>query len=357
MSTSPHRVLFDCERMKYPFTGLYYYCQHLGKSLLQEARPGLDLCFYLPPSAGPAFGPQACYVPQRSLHKFLLPRKPHFQLWHSTHQASDYYPWRRKMKVLLTVHDLNWLYDRSKTDAKKQRYLSGLKARIDRADHVVAISQFTLNDLRRHIDLGDKPCSVIHNGSNIEEITSLQPPQLQPSAPFFFTIGTIVAKKNFHVLPALLLQNDLQLVIAGITQSEDYKNKIIHEAKRLGVEERVLFTGSISENDKQWYLKNCTAFAFPSISEGFGLPVVEAMHFGKPLLLANATSLPEIGGRHAHYFDHFEPEHIHAVAQKALSEHTETHAAAIRQWSAQFKWPAAARAYLDVYSSLLQEGV
>ena len=72
-------------------------------------------------------------------------------------------------------------------------------------------------------------------------------------------------------------------MIAGVTHQPWYQRKIEEEAKRLGVTERVIFTGAISENDKYWYYQNCTAFVFPSIAEGFGLPVIEAMYFGKPV--------------------------------------------------------------------------
>jgi glycosyltransferase involved in cell wall biosynthesis len=354
MSNATRNILLDCERMKYPYTGLYYYCLHLGKSLLKEVPNDLGLCFYVPGAAGPVFGPDACYLQQRTVHKLILPQS-RFQLWHSTHQASDYFPWKRKMKVLLTIHDLNFLYDPSKSDAKKKKYLAKMKEKIDRADHIVAISNFTLADIRRHLDIGDKPCSVIYNGSNIEEIASLQPPQYRPLSPFYFTIGTILEKKNFHVLPALLLKNRMQLVISGITQSEEYKNRIISEARKLGVADRLVFTGTISENDKQWYLKNCAAFVFPSLSEGFGLPVVEAMHFGKPVLSAKTTSLPEIGGEHAYYFENFDPEHMNQLAREALSGHTPEKAREIREWSAQFEWKASARKYLQLYHQLLND--
>jgi len=61
----------------------------------------------------------------------------------------------------------------------------------------------------------------------------------------------------------------------------------------------VSLLGTISESDKIFYYKNCLAFAFPSLREGFGFPVLEAMTFGKPVFLSNKTSLPEIGGSHA----------------------------------------------------------
>lgn len=346
-------VLVDCERMKYPYTGLYYYCLHLGKALMNADDTRKKFCFYVPSAAKNVFGINACYLKQSPFDKFSFPSTQPFSLWHSTYQGTNYFPWKQKIKVLLTIHDLNFMYDQSKSLLKKKLYLKKLALKVDRADHIVAISHFTLQDLKKYINIDSKPCTVVYNGCTINEINGTTPPSYIPKAPFIFTIGTIVEKKNFHVLPALLVKNDMQLVIAGITQSQDYKNLIIAEAKRLGVSDRIVFTGSISDNDKQWYLKNCVAFTFPSISEGFGLPVIEAMHFGKPVLLSDATSLPEVGGNEAYYFRNFEPGHMMEVADKALAENTGQKAVQVKEWAKKFNWETSAQKYLQLYSDLL----
>src|SRR5688572_10838253 len=158
-----NNILIDCERMKYPFTGLYYYCLHLAKSLEQTNTPGRKLCFYIRPSTKDLFN-DSCTIDQHSLHKFLLPSLNTFSIWHSTFQGTMYYPWRRNVKVVLTVHDLNFLYDESKTAEKKANYIKQLASKIERADHVVAISNFVLEDIKKHISIEHKTCSVIYNG-------------------------------------------------------------------------------------------------------------------------------------------------------------------------------------------------
>lgn len=340
--------------MKYPHTGLYHFCLHLGQNLEAQQPPGQRICFYTPKSAEGLFGPDACYIRQRSLQKFRLPDTSGISLWHSTYQSTNYFPFRRRLKVVFTIHDLNFLYDKTKSGLKKRKYLDHIAGMARRADHVVAISNYTLQDVQQHIDLKGKPSSVIYNGCNIREAAGLQPPATVPDAPFLFTIGTIVDKKNFHVLPCLLAGNDRRLLIAGICQSEAYQQQILQEARRWKVEDRVVFLGAISENDKQWYLQHCTAFLFPSISEGFGLPVVEAMHFGKPVLLSNATSLPEIGGSEAYYFTGFEPEAMQQTLEDSLLDYARPgKAEAIRQRSLLFSWEESARQYQNLYSSLL----
>ena len=353
MDKQPHTILFDCERMKKPHTGVYHFFWRRGNNLINPHDGSYKFCFYTPPSALGLFGNDACYLEQHSLHKFRLPNTKGIDLWHNTYQSSMYLPKRRRLKILLTIHDLNLLYKEHKSAYKKRKYLRDIKNKIDRADYVVAISNFTLNDIKKNIDIKGKPCEVIYNGCSIEEITDLAKPSFVPEVPFLFTIGTILEKKNFHVLPCLLANNDMQLLIAGITQNDNYKNRIISEAKKWNVEDRVIFTGAVSENDKQWYYKNCEAFVFPSISEGFGLPVIEAMHFGKPVVLSTSTSLPEIGGSEAYYFNSFEPDNMQKTLSNALNEYSGAKAQRIKKWSEQFSWETSARQYLALYSKLL----
>lgn len=348
------RIIIDCERMKYPHTGLYHYCYNLGVALKQQAEPSLEkLTFFLPPAGQNVFGADQDYILQKPWHKLLLPSLRKYTLWHSTHQDADYFPAAKRLRVVLTVHDINIMHSQHKNTQKKRLFIRNIEKKIKRADHITFISKFTMNDVQQYIDLGSKPVSVIYNGCNIKETGQLTAPVAMPIAPFLFSIGTIMEKKNFHVLPALLAGNDRKLVIAGITQSEVYKKRIIEEAVKHGVEQRLIFTGPISENDKKWYLKNCEAFVFPSLTEGFGLPVVEAMHFGVPIFLSRFTSLPEIGGDACYYFSSFEKEAMQHAVQKGLDHYNTTDAKNnIRKRSAMFSWKDAAAKYLEVYRSL-----
>lgn len=350
----PANILIDCERMKYPHTGLYHYCYNLGKNLVENYNHDTEkIQFFLPEKEGDIFGKDEIYIHQKSWHKLLLPTTRQINVWHATHQDTDYYPMHRKVPVVLTIHDLNVLHNTTKTDLKKKRFIKEIEKKINRADHVTFISSFTKGDVQQHFDLSNKPSTVIYNGCNIVEIENPTAPLNAPPAPFLFTIGTITDKKNFHVLPALLAGNDRILVIAGITQSEPYKQKIIQEAIKHNVEKRVIFTGPITENDKQWYLKNCEAFVFPSLTEGFGLPVVEAMFFGKPIFLSTYTSLPEIGGTAAYYFNSFDKDDMQQTIQLGLQHYHSTGASeSIKARALIFSWKEAAIKYLEVYRSL-----
>lgn len=154
-----------------------------------------------------------------------------------------------------------------------------------------------------------------------------------------------------------MINNDLDLLIAGITQDESYKNKIISIAENCGVADRVKFLGAITEEEKINYMTHCELFVFPSIAEGFGLPVVEAMSLGKKTLLSSMTSLPEIGGDLSHYFDNFDEEYLRHFGGNGLINilSTDTPAKDIIKWSEQFCWEKAAGSYWDVYNSLIDE--
>lgn len=348
------RILIDCERMRHPHTGLYHYCLQLGNSILKKVGDDREkIAFYLPTSAEHAFGENANYVSQHFIHKLFFPDTKSVDIWHCTYQGSRYYPFGKKVSVVLTIHDLNFLYDGKRSEKRINKYLNRLQLKIDRADHIVAISYYVLEDLKKYLELGNKPTSVIYNGCNIDDTGTIIAPEKPVEQPFLFTIGTIVGKKNFHVLPALLVGNEFKLVIAGIESSQEYKKTIIREAQKLNVLDRLVFTGPVSENDKKWYLSNCTAFVFPSIAEGFGLPVIEAMYYGKPVILSRCTSLPEIGSDCAYYFDNFEPEHMRNVLNSSLEHYNKTKPRErIRNRAKFFSWDRAASEYLELYRSL-----
>ena len=93
---------------------------------------------------------------------------------------------------------------------------------------------------------------------------------------------------------------------------------------------------------------------FPSLTEGFGLPPLEAMHFGKPVFLSRLTSLPEVGGEVAHYFDRFEGSEMRAVVQAGLASDGQIRrAAAITAHARQYSWARCANAYICWYQHIL----
>jgi len=352
-------VLLDCERMKHPHTGLYHFCLNLGLNLTRQRLSIDQITFFLPETAGKPFGENEQYMREQLINGVgvpfsagynFSPKDNAFNVWHMTHQTSRYRP--SKARMVLTIHDLNFLYD-NPTTRKQRKYLKLIQDRINRADHIVCISNYCREDVRKRLDITKKRVSVIYNGGGSPPALVSANPVYKPQRPFLFTLGTILPKKNFHVLPALLKKYDGELVIAGTGKGSEYQKVILDEALKYNVVDRVKLIGAVSEQDKYWYYNHCEAFLFPSIAEGFGLPVVEAMSIGKPVFLSTHTSLPEVGGPDAYYFSDFDPATMQEELIKGLNEFsTMKKAAAIKNWASQFSWEHAAKMYWDIYHSL-----
>jgi glycosyltransferase involved in cell wall biosynthesis len=341
-------VIFDCERTKYADTGLFHYCLNLGKHLQKHADAELEkITFYTPLHSQQSFSAIGNTMLQKSLHKIRMPSLQGYDIWHATYQDSYYMPFlNKKIKVVLTIHDLNFLYDTSKSKEKKQKCLKRLQKLINRADVIVCISEYCKQDVLFYCDINNKPVHVIYNGTNTLQTPSLTTKSYKPSKPFIFSLGAINPKKNIHsLLPLININRSLELVIAGRLDDAGYCNEILQAIQLMGIQ--------VSEAEKSWYFKNCRAFAFPSISEGFGLPVVEAMSLGKPLFLSNKTALPEIGGKVAFYFNDFSETIMQQTFERGMKQYYSCNMKDdIIKKGGEFCWDNAALKYLKIYREL-----
>jgi len=285
-----------------------------------------------------------------------MPSLGKYDIWHATHQDSYYLPFRnRAIKVVLTIHDLNFLYDPKKQEFKKQRNLRRVQMLIDRADAIVCVSEFCKKDVLFYCDVKDKPLHVIYNGTNsLCQHPVLSRSSYRPRKPFLFTIGTVLKKKNFHsLLPLVHRDSNMELVIAGRIDDPVYAQTIHQMALCMGIADNIRLIGPVSEEEKAWYFENCCAFAMPSISEGFGLPVTEAMSVGKPLFLSNKTALPEIGGNVAFYFKDFSESTMLETFQAGMKQYKLFNMSEdIINKGKSFCWNQAALQYLEVYRTL-----
>lgn len=349
-------VIFDCERMKYENTGLYHYCLNLGNHLKKHTANGSEaLVFYTPFEVQQLFGEKSRHIIQTEMHKFYMPGLKNYSIWHATYQDSYYLPFRNhKIKVVLSIHDLNFMYDISKSAHKKQKYLRRLQLLVNRADVIVCISEHTKKDVLFYCDTYNKPVHVIYNGTNALHNPVLYSTSYRPQRPFIFSLGTITRKKNFHSLLSLVNMNrNMELVIAGRPDDADYYRQIVSTAAAMGLKDNVHLTGPVSEEEKSWYFKNCKAFAFPSVAEGFGLPVAEAMSAGKPLFLSDKTALPEIGGKTAFYFSDFSEAVMHETFESGMKQYYKFNMHdEIVEKGKEFCWNKAAQEYWKIYRSL-----
>lgn len=336
------------------FNGLYQFCYHLGLHMAAAHPHDLDLVMYMPKERIGIFGNDVEYAIQRSRDKFYRFDTRQFDIWHVATTISWYRPFNKHTKNILTVHDLNFLEQEEFSEASRRRYLKLTQQRVNRADYLTFISHFAYEQAKKYMNIENKPYEIIYNGTNfLADDTSIEP-TYKPKQPFLFSIGQLHSRKNFHVLPAMLVGNDYELIIAG-TKNFTYVEKIIEEAKQQGVADRVKLIGPINNEEKNWYYQHCEAFLFPSKAEGFGLPVLEAMYFGKPVFISCGTSLPEVGGTAAYYFNDFSPEAMRCVFEKGMNDFASNPARAdeVRQQAAKFNWQKAVQEYFEVYRKLL----
>lgn len=344
--------------MKHPHTGLFQYCLHLSTHLnqlrLAAGQPPLSL--YLPPRRRLQLPPRPYHIVEKWWHSFYQPFLRDCRVWHAPFQLGRIVPDRRQFpqtKVVLTIHDLNVLHE-GEPSAVQQKRMALTQSLIDRSDALICISEFTKNDVLAHCQVGTRPIYVIHNGVDSVPSEATAMPDYQPARSFLLGIGYLNAKKNFHVLVPLLAANpDLELVLIGHHDDPDYVAQLQQQAQATGVGDRLHILGTVSEADKGWYLQHCRALVHPSLAEGFGLPVLEAMQFGKPVFLSTRTALPEIGGDAAYYFPDFTPDAMQLAYRQGMADYNHhDRADVIRQHAAQFTWQAAAQQYLGVYAAL-----
>ncbi len=351
-------IALEMERLRNPYSGLGQYCLQLGHALEAErTATALGFAYLVPQEHIGVFGKEMTYKVVKPWHKIIGPSFGE-SLWHCMHQDSEYMPGSRKTPLAITIHDLNFLDRPDYSEAKKSRRLAAIQQKINRAKGLVYISEYVRKWVHEHLKIQAGTVeSVIYNGGSFKlEVASSERKEPRVNGQkFLFSIG-IHPKKNYHVLmPILATFKEYKWIIAG-PDSRGYREKIEQEAARFGVADRIEFCGPVGDEAKMEYYQNCTALLFPSLAEGFGLPVVEAMSLGKPVFLSRRTSLPEIGGSEAYYFDDFEPNTLKETFAAGMKdfENDPEKSQRMQIWAAQFTWEKAAKKYLEFYKEILQ---
>lgn len=333
--------------------GYYSFGKGLGDALIEQNKGRFKLKYYLFKNTPYLFNGKVDILYLSKLHRIFFPQRNDFDVVHLSDQTCRLRPNKVNARKIMTIHDMNKVHLKFSKPHRIKVYVEKLRKLIAQCDRVVTISQFVANDVLHYFPEAKDKLRVIYNGADKLIVPTGHTPAFLPQKPFLFTIGLLSVQKGFHLLPALLAENDFDLVISGI--ETPHKQNIIEEAEKYNCLHRVHITGQVSDNDKAWYYKDCAAFVFPSIAEGFGLPVIEAMHFGKPVFLSKFTSLPEVGGHAAYYFDNFEPAHMQSVFAKGMQDFASRHRAKeMMEQADKFSWESAANQYLDLYTECLQ---
>jgi glycosyltransferase involved in cell wall biosynthesis len=284
------------------------------------------------------------------------------------HSLYDFLPLRIPAeRVVLTLHDLIWVEQPRLIHERRfgpiTRTATHLYARatmpyaIKHANHVIAISSHTRERAIDYFGLDPARISVVPHGVDREQF----PPSstaVTAARRFFLCVGAGQPQKNLGVAVrafALLAERfqDLALVFAG---RGDSNHALQHLARQLGIFDRVTFSGPVPHADLLRLLHTATALVFPSLIEGFGLPVLEAMSAGCPVICSAIPTLAEVTGGAAVMCDPITPERFAAAMEDVLQRDSRRHelrSAGLAR-AALFDWPTCASATRQVYRTVLE---
>lgn len=352
-------IFVDLERLKNPYCGLGQFSKSLGQSLINNNSGNIDFTFFIPKKSTGLFNNSVKfnYVSAYKKSIFHLSKlffSQNIDLWHTTHQDSEYFPFHFNGKIILTIHDLNFL--QSKKSWKVKKRLNSLQNKINKSDHVTTISNFVKKEIINNFDIDEEKITPIYIGVDLDDEKSPIKPDI-PNGEFLFTIGQVVEKKNFLTLVSMMTHlPNFKLVIAGNNNS-NYAAHIKNKINELKLNHRVFLIGPVSDQQRLWLFKQCRAFVFPSLAEGFGIPPIEAMSVGKPVFISRLTSLPEIAGDHAYYWDRFEPEYMANEVISGLHDFNSNPDKKAMQiaHADNYNWDTTSKRYLELYNILLNE--
>ncbi|NPA33331.1 MAG: glycosyltransferase family 4 protein [Chlorobi bacterium] len=219
--------------------------------------------------------------------------------------------------VVLTMHDIAYLYEFSGLSLPYRIYYwRMINKYVQEATHIIANSYYTMHQTRKLYSLPEEKFTVV--GLGIKDFPEPREPEFKVPERFFLYYGALQPRKN---IPKLLQAFDIvcpeldsYLIVAGRFAWE--YDAIIDQWRKMKCRNRVLFTGTLPDNQIHYLLKKAIALVFPSLMEGFGLPVVEAQKVGCPVITSNTSALPEIGGEGALFVD---PNDEHNIAEAMLS--------------------------------------
>jgi len=267
-------------------------------------------------------------------------------------------------KVVTTIHDLTTVrFDNPAKNKvvfklKQSIYKEVIRRAARKSAAVITPSEFVKADVVQFTGVSPTKISVTHEAADAILASPTALPSLQ-NKQFIMYVGRPTPHKNLERLIeafTLLRANHpaLHLVLAGKTDANYQRTAALVHAQGTT---NVIFTDFVSEGELRWLYEHCAAYVFPSLSEGFGLPGLEAMQHGAPVVSSNATCLPEVYGDAAHYFD---PLSVPAMAD-AINEVVTDQAlrarliAAGHAQVATYSWKRMAEQTLAVYTKALKD--
>lgn len=271
-------------------------------------------------------------------------------------------------KKIVTVHDLFFMdFPRMIDREVRKNFVSKIKDSLLEADGIVVVSQFTKNQLMERFAIREKKVKVIYHGLDHKfkaDISSEETEEIKKrfSLPpsFILFVGAMELRKNLlNLFEALKIihrkYKKIPLVIVG-RKSQDYKN-LEMKIKQENLESWIKMMGYLPDNEVRVFYRLASVFAFPSLCEGFGFPLLEAMASSLPVVTSQASVMPEIAQDAALYFRPEDPEDIADKIILALKDEDlrETLKAKGKKRVFDFDWSDTAAETLEFYNQIVEE--
>ncbi len=363
------RIGVSCRSLEYASGGVRQYLTSLLDALLALDRENTYVLFHSRPAHMGRFpGAREVSLDCANRLAFDWLKLPPALTRHDVDVAffpASNMPPRVPCKAVATMLDLGYFHTGYRMyrlpDTVYMRWAMAYTAR--RAQRLLAISEYTKADLMRVLGVPGDRIDVTHLAADARYLSPPQPEAvaafLRRNAlmrPYFLYAGNISPRKNLSTLLEAFsrvrgrVEHDL-VVTGGMAWSEDWDRRVA----ALGLTDRVRRLGHVEEDDMPALYAGALAFVFPSRFEGFGLPVLEAMSLGAPVITSNVSSLPEVAGEAALLVDPMDPAAIAAAMERLERDHglREALGLAGRSRAALFSWDEAARTALAAYDAAL----
>lgn len=371
----PKRIGIDARA--YGWTGIGRYARNLLATVTAEAQAATDIPLEFVVFVPARYAREVAALPNTR----VIPVRDSYYSWYEQtgflvrllatkvdllHFLNFNAPIGYRRPFLVSIHDLTRFHfpgQRHRSRFRRWAYTNVFHAAVKGAQHVIAVSQFTKGELVQKFPAVASKVSVITEGVEQRFFTLRSPTddavlrRLGISVPYILYVGLWMKHKN---LPGLLraFRNARMagfsgsLVVTG--DGEPGGEHVRQLAADEELEDVLILPGRVSDDDLPVVYRQARAFVFPSFSEGFGLPPLEAMASGTPVVAARAGSLPEILGDAALYADPHSPREIAAAlllldADPALRQQMQERG---REQAAQFSWTQCGRSTLNLYRTL-----
>ena len=261
----------------------------------------------------------------------------------------------RAKKRVVTIHDVYHLaFFKTLGVAEKLYAKVMLNAAVRLSDAVITVSEFSKHEIGRFLHPESGKVEVIYNGC---KPFSAQAENEGPAGRYVLFVGNVKPHKN--------LKRALEAFEDLVREMPELKFCIVGERDRLRTADdslsnwvtklgnTVIFTGAVDDATLAAYYRNAAMLLFPSYYEGFGLPLLEAMQFGIPIVASNAASIPEVGGDAVVYFDPFDAEEIAAAMRKIFDGSYRVPLEAYEKQLNRFTWEKSAGEHMELFERLL----